>query len=407
MNKELWTLITVVFLGFLGISIPYLLFPALFLLQEYAIVPQEWSEGLRGIFLGMTLAAYPFGQFLGSPILGSLSDDYGRKGILSWSLAIAAFFSMLCAVAIMVHSVWLLIASRFFMGFMEGNIAIARAMAADMKEVNKQRTFGLINAAASVAYMLGPFIGALLVDGASFSASVPFVIVALLFFALAFACKYMLPTTQVDPQRRRSLLETIHLPRRLALLFQDRTLKYLFMVVTFFTLAADMFYQFGPIYLTEKWALTPSALTWYNGALCLALALGNGWAAGFSARSLGARNAIAIGMALLAIALVGLVLTPNNALLFCFFVLSGLGIAIGVTNLTIAISDSASEHIQGEVMGVQQSLRVFGDGAICIIGGLILSVSLSVVLLIAAVVSFLSLAYFMIKRTQQQDLEIF
>src|SRR5438128_297696 len=128
MNKELCTLIAVIFLGFLGISLPYLVFPALFLLQEYAIVPADWNEGLRGIFLGITLAAYPLGQFLGSPILGSLSDDYGPKGVLSWSLAIGAVFSLLCALAIMIHSVALLIASRFFMGFLQGNIAIARAM---------------------------------------------------------------------------------------------------------------------------------------------------------------------------------------------------------------------------------------------------------------------------------------
>lgn len=392
MTKELWTVLTVVFLGFLGISIPYLLFPALFLLPEYAIVPESWSEGVRGLFLGITLAAYPFGQFFGSPILGSLSDDYGRKSILSISLVIAAFFSLLSALAIIYHSIWLLIVGRFLMGFMEGNIAIARAMAADMKELSKHRTFGLINAAASIAYMLGPFIGALLID--SFP-STPFLLIAFLFFALGALSFYNLPRSQItEATQRKSVLERMHLPRRLGQLCQDATLRFLLVVATLHTLVADLFYQFGPIYLTEQWVLSPSSLAWYNGALCLALAVGNGWAASFVARYWSNRHATVLGMIALLTALVAMLFAPNSLVMLCCFALAGFGIAIAITNLTIGISDRASENIQGEVMGVQQSLRVFGDGTICLLGGLILFASTSVMLILAAILSFFVLAYY-------------
>ena len=48
-------------------------------------------------------------------------------------------------------------------------------------------------------------------------------------------------------------------------------------ISTCFTLAVDIFYEFGPVYLTVKWAFVPSDLILYNGGLCIGLAIGNGW----------------------------------------------------------------------------------------------------------------------------------
>src|SRR3990167_5582466 len=112
---------------------PYLIFPALFINPEYTILSQSWSASSRALFLGITLAVYPLGQFVGSPILGALSDDYGRKEILSGSLVLSAIFNLLTGFAIASQLLALLILSRFLAGLMEGNVAIARAMAADMK----------------------------------------------------------------------------------------------------------------------------------------------------------------------------------------------------------------------------------------------------------------------------------
>ena len=110
------------------------------------------SESSHALFLGITLAAYPLGQFIGSPILGALSDDYGRKRLLSGSLLITAICNLFTGFAIEWQQLGLLIVSRFMAGLMEGNIAIARAMAADIKTISKHETFGKINAVTSIAY---------------------------------------------------------------------------------------------------------------------------------------------------------------------------------------------------------------------------------------------------------------
>ena len=127
-KRQLWVILLIVFLGFLGISMPYLIFPALFLNPAYAILPESWSASSHALLLGITLAVYPLGQFLGSPILGALSDDYGRKQLLTASLVMTAICNLFTGFAIVWQQLGLLILSRFLAGLMEGNIAIARAM---------------------------------------------------------------------------------------------------------------------------------------------------------------------------------------------------------------------------------------------------------------------------------------
>lgn len=133
-KRQFWVILTIIFLGFLGISMPYLIFPALFLNPAYSILPTGWSQSSHALFLGITLAAYPLGQFIGSPILGALSDDYGRKQVLAGSLIVSAIANLFTGFAIDWHFLGLLIASRFIAGIMEGNIAIARVMATDIKK---------------------------------------------------------------------------------------------------------------------------------------------------------------------------------------------------------------------------------------------------------------------------------
>ena len=183
-KRQFFTILVVVFLGFLGISMPYLIFPALFLNPAYSILPESYGYTSHALLLGITLAAYPLGQFIGSPILGALSDDYGRKKLLAGSLFLNALCNLLTGLALHWQYVELLIISRFASGLMEGNIAIARAMASDLKSLSKHTTFGKINAAASIAYLVGPFLGGLLADNNLYEGltiSTPFYFIFLLF----------------------------------------------------------------------------------------------------------------------------------------------------------------------------------------------------------------------------------
>ncbi len=401
-RRQLWVILIIVFLGFIGISMPYLIFPALFLNPAYSILPASWSESSHALFLGITLAAYPLGQFIGSPILGALSDDFGRKRLLSGSLVITAVCNLLTGLSLEWQQLWLLIASRFAAGLMEGNIAIARAMAADIKTISKHETFGKINAVASIAYLLGPLLGGLMTDGKlveGLTTSTPFYFICILFFCLAGLSAVVLQKRPVNSPSGeiRNFWHRINLVKRMRVLFFNKQLQFLMIASTCFTLAVDIFYEFGPVYLTAKWILDPVQLILYNSVLCVALAVGNGWMSTFLFSRISSRLTIICATGGLALFLIGMVLTDSIYLMIVLFAVSGLAIGLGVTFITVRISDSVSDVVQGEVMGVQISLRVLGDAVICLLGGVLLLLSSKLILVLAAGMSAVAMLYYAVR----------
>lgn len=403
-KRQFWVILIIVFLGFIGISIPYLIFPPLFLNLEYSFLPASWGESSRALFLGITLAVYPLGQFIGSPILGTLSDDYGRKYLLSGSLIVSAICNLFTGIAIARQHLGLLIVSRLVAGLMEGNIAIARAMCADLKMLSKHETFGKMNAVTSIAYLVGPLLGGVMTDKSLFeglTTSTPFFFICILFFFLAGLSVLILKDSVVAVTvKTRTLWQRFNFIKRISALFSDKNLKTLMIASTCFTLAVDIFYEFGPVYLTVKWTLGPAQLILYNGILCLGLAVGNGWLPIFTSsrvsNSLSIIGAV-VGFALL---LTGIIFTDSNFLMLGWFGLCGLLIGLAMTLLTVKISDSVSDRVQGEVMGTQLSLRVLGDGIICLLGGVLLILSSKIILIVAAGISLATGIYYRARQSQ-------
>lgn len=388
----------IVFFGFIGISMPYLIFPALFLNPEFSILPTESSEANRALLLGITLAVYPLGQFIGSPILGALSDDYGRKKLISGSLLVTAISNLFSGIAIAKQHLGLLIASRLVAGLMEGNIAIARAMAIDLKAVSKHEAFGKINAFSSIAYLLGPLIGGLMTDSdlwGGLTVSTPFYFICVLFFCLAGVSALVLKESIAhSSEKLATLWERINFVKRVVRLFSNKQLKRLMVISTIFTLAIDIFYEFGPVHLTVKWELSPTQLILYNAVLCVGLAIGNGWLPTFASSRLSSRSSIVGAMGSFAFLVLGIAFLNSTFWMLVFFALTGLAIGLAVTLITVKISDSASDAIQGEVMGTQLSLRVLGDGIICLFGGALLILSSKIILLLSAALSAAAMIYY-------------
>lgn len=397
-KQQLLVILTIVFLGFVGISMPYLIFPALILNPLYSIVSPDMSDSIRALLLGLLLAAYPLGQFIGSPILGALSDDYGRKNLLTGSLFVTAICNLVTGFAIGIQHLALLIFSRFLAGLMEGNIAIARAMAADIKSISKHKTFGKVNASISIAYLIGPLIGGMLTDKnlfEKFTLSTPFYLICILFFALTVLSALILKKSSYIPTAKKAtFFQRINLFKRLSTLFTNKQLKFLLISSTIFTLAVDIFYEFGPVYLTVKWTLGPSDLIIYNAVLCLSLAIGNGILPSFFSSRFPTRPIILSGIGAFTLFLIGLIFTNSSLAMLLLFTIMGFAIGLTATLITVRISDSVSDQIQGEVMGTQLSLRVLGDGIICLFGGALLIVSPKLILMVAAVLSILSMIYY-------------
>src|SRR5512137_2303129 len=118
------------------------------------------SFGANELTIGLLLASYSLMQFLGAPVLGRLSDRYGRRPILLISqLGTFVGFLMLG----FANGLGMLFLSRIVDGVSGGNVSTAQAYIADISdESNRAKNFGLIGAAFGLGFILGPAIGGFL-----------------------------------------------------------------------------------------------------------------------------------------------------------------------------------------------------------------------------------------------------
>tara|TARA_A100001015_G_C14931516_1_gene688654 strand:- start:205 stop:1083 length:879 start_codon:yes stop_codon:yes gene_type:complete len=111
-------------------------------------------------WLGILLSAYSFSQFFATPILGSLSDKYGRKTLLLWSKFGTVISYIILAFS---NSIPLFLCARLLDGFTGGNFSVARAYVADVTtEEQRPKGMAIIGMAFGTGFILGPAIGGFL-----------------------------------------------------------------------------------------------------------------------------------------------------------------------------------------------------------------------------------------------------
>src|SRR5262245_30658902 len=151
--KKLLPIFVVVFVDLLGFSI------ILPLLPYYAL-----SFKATEVTIGWLVASYSICQFLAAPLLGSLSDRYGRRPVLIYS-QIGSFlgFLLLGTASFLPHALVWLFVSRIVDGVSGGNLTIAQAYISDVTAPEERaKSYGLIGVAFGLGFLVGPAFGGFL-----------------------------------------------------------------------------------------------------------------------------------------------------------------------------------------------------------------------------------------------------
>lgn len=158
-KSALLTVYLVIFLDMLGFGV---LIPVVRDLTQILVSNSGLGWPRPEIYMGILMAAYSGAQMVSSPILGRLSDRWGRKSVF----LISALGNVLSYVIwVLSNQYWMFLFGRVLSGITGGNIAIAQSILADhTTPAERPRAMGLLGACIGMGFVLGPFLGGLLIN---------------------------------------------------------------------------------------------------------------------------------------------------------------------------------------------------------------------------------------------------
>ncbi|SFL40779.1 TCR/Tet family MFS transporter [Shimia aestuarii] len=302
------------------------------------------------IWGGILATVFAVMQFLCGPLLGSLSDRFGRRPVLLVSLAVMSADYVVMALA---GSIWLLVLGRIVAGITAATHATALAYMADIsKPHEKARAFGIVGAGFGIGFVLGPVLGGVL---AEFGTRAPFWGAAILAGANALLGWMVLRETVTDATRRAFTWRRANPLGSLAALGKLPSVGKLLWVFFLYQVASAVYPAVWPYFTTERFGWSPGMIGFSLAAYGLAFALVQGFAIGPSIRWVGNRWTVTIGLAIELASFVFLGFVASGLLLLAAIPVFALG-ALGLPALQAILSRRVADDSQGELQGVLASL---------------------------------------------------
>ena len=307
--------------------------------------------GQAALWGGILAAIFAVMQFLFGPVIGGLSDRFGRRPVLLIALVVMAFDYVLMAVA---GTIWLLVIGRIIGGITAATQSTASAYMADIsKPEDKSANFGLIGAAFGMGFVLGPLMGGLL---AEYGTRAPFWAAAVLAGANAIFGYFALPETVTDRIRRPFSLRRAnplgafkHIGQLPGL---GRLMGMSFIYGIAFFVYPSIWAYFGKL----QFGWGPGMIGLSLGAFGIGIAIVQGVLIRPILARIGERNAVLLGLGVDVVAFVALGFVTNGWIALALTPLTALGSIAGPA-LQGIMSRTAPDDQQGELQGALTSIN--------------------------------------------------
>ncbi|HUD50767.1 TCR/Tet family MFS transporter [Parvibaculum sp.] len=315
------------------------------------VLPQlivELSGGTMStaaIYGGWLAVVYALTQFFCAPIMGSLSDRFGRRPVLL--LALLAFSADYALMGFAPTLAWLFV-GRFVAGITGATFTPAYAFVADVSAPeDRAKNFGLMGAAFGVGFVVGPVIGGLLGE---FGVRAPFFAAAALALLNMIYGYFILPETLPKSNRRAFAWSRANPVGALAHLRTYPVVLGLIGVLFVHYLAHNSLPTIWSFYSTEKFQWSPREIGYSLGAVGLLMAVVQGGLIRVIVPRIGERQAAYAGLSLSALAFFGYAFAPYGWVVY-IFMLPGALSGIAFPSIQGLMAGVVPSNTQGELQG--------------------------------------------------------
>jgi DHA1 family tetracycline resistance protein-like MFS transporter len=299
----------------------------------------------------MVTVAFGVANFFGAPVLGALSDRYGRRPVLllGFSGLALSFFVTAAATAL-----WVLVVVRLFSGAMQSNISVANAYVADITPPHERaRRFGQLGAMFGIGFILGPVAGGLLGE---VDVRLPFVVAGTLALVNGAYGWFVLPESLPRENRRAFAWRRANPVAALQNLRALQGVGPLVWAIALASLAQFTLHMVWVLYTKFKFGWGPAEVGWSLFAVGVTTAIGQGVLLKHLLARLGAQRLALLGMSIGALSYVGFGLATQGWMLY---VVIAFGLVGGAAQAAVQsiVSNAADATRQGQTMGAVTSLN--------------------------------------------------
>ena len=296
-------------------------------------------------WFGYFIASYAFMQFSASPILGALSDRFGRRPILLLSLIGAGLDYLIMAFA---PSLLVLFIGRIVSGITGASLTVANSYIADIStDENRAANFGLLGAAFGIGFIIGPLVGGVL---GHFNPILPFIAAAALNLGNAALGWFFLPESLPPALRRPVQLRALNPLRMVGAALKPSPILLLVLIFAVLHLATNVHPSNWTLYTQTKFGWTALDVGLSFASFGLIYAVSQVWLTRYLVPKIGERRALLVGLALTAAELLLFAAATQGWMMYVIMLVCCAG-GLGLPCLQSLIAGTVPPSQQGELQG--------------------------------------------------------
>lgn len=352
----------------IGILIPVL--PAIFTdPTSSTFILGGYSIPMQYFIAGAITAVFGLMQFLAAPILGELSDTYGRKRLLTIGVAVLALSNFLFAFGIEIASLLVLFVARILAGLAGANFSIAQAAIVDVsKPEERAKNFGLIGAAFGIGFILGPLLGGVIASAFQHAAA-PFWFAGALGILNVIFIASFLPETRIPSLAVRAKFNIFKGIRNIQAAFKDKDAMPVYLTSFLYMSGFAFFTSFIGILLAVNHGYSEARIGTFFAVVGLCIAVTQLIILPQIAKRFKERKVLLTGFPIVAACIFAYPFAQGDAFLFFLIPIMAVPQGLAFANISALVSKSVSADKQGAALGINGSMMALAQGLVPLIAG--------------------------------------